>query len=62
MSSIKRDDNKQKWEDTEFPLVCETCLGDNPYIRMTKEPFGKQCQVCERRLQSLLGKQVQRDV
>ncbi|KAL3944846.1 MAG: hypothetical protein SGBAC_001048 [Bacillariaceae sp.] len=45
---IKRDDNKQKWEDTEFPLVCETCLGDNPYIRMTKEPFGKQCQVCER--------------
>jgi pre-mRNA-splicing factor RBM22/SLT11 len=47
MSKIKRDDNKQKWEDTEFPLVCETCLGDNPYIRMTKEPFGKKCQVCE---------------
>ena len=47
MSSIKRDDNKQKWEDTEFPLVCETCLGDNPYVRMTKEPFGKKCQVCE---------------
>ncbi|CAJ1908922.1 unnamed protein product [Cylindrotheca closterium] len=45
---VKRDDNKQKWEDTEFPLVCETCLGDNPYIRMTKEPFGKQCKVCER--------------
>ena len=45
---IKRDDNKQQWEDTEFPLVCETCLGDNPYIRMTKEPFGKKCQVCER--------------
>ena len=44
---IKRDDNKQKWEDTEFPLVCETCLGDNPYVRMTKEPFGKKCQVCE---------------
>jgi pre-mRNA-splicing factor RBM22/SLT11 len=47
MSSIKRDDNKQKWEDTEFPLACETCLGDNPYIRMTKEPFGKKCQICE---------------
>ena len=47
MSKIKRDDNKQKWEDTEFPLVCETCLGDNPYIRMTKEPYGKKCQVCE---------------
>jgi pre-mRNA-splicing factor RBM22/SLT11 len=47
MSTIKRDDNKQKWEDTEFPLVCETCLGDNPYVRMTKEPFGKKCQICE---------------
>lgn len=50
MAYIKRDDNKQKWEnsaDTEFPLVCETCLGDNPYIRMTKEPHGKKCQICE---------------
>jgi pre-mRNA-splicing factor RBM22/SLT11 len=46
-AKIKRDDNKQKWEDTEFPLVCETCLGDNPYVRMTKEPYGKKCQVCE---------------
>ena len=48
MASIKRDDLKQKWEgDTEFPLVCETCLGDNPYVRMTKEAFGKKCQICE---------------
>lgn len=45
---VKRDDNKQKWEETEFPLVCETCLGDNPYVRMTKEKHGKKCQVCER--------------
>ncbi|CAB9504477.1 splicing factor RBM22 [Seminavis robusta] len=48
MASIKRDDVKQQWEgDTEFPLVCETCLGDNPYVRMTKEAFGKKCQICE---------------
>ena len=46
-SSIKRDDHKQQWEETEFPLVCETCLGDNPYIRMTKEPHGKACMICE---------------
>lgn len=47
-AAIKRDDVKQAWEgDTEFPLVCETCLGDNPYVRMTKEPHGKKCQICE---------------
>lgn len=47
MASIKRDAVKQKWEQTEFPLVCETCLGDNPYLRMTSEPFGKKCKICE---------------
>jgi len=47
MTSIKRDDNKKQWEETEFPLVCETCLGDNPYIRMTKQPHGKACKICE---------------
>jgi pre-mRNA-splicing factor RBM22/SLT11 len=47
MASVKRDDVKQKWEETEFPLVCETCLGDNPYVRMTKEDHGKKCQICE---------------
>lgn len=47
MASIKRDDVKQKWEETEFPLVCETCLGDNAYVRMTKEAHGKKCKICE---------------
>lgn len=47
MASVKRDDVKHAWEVTEFPLVCETCLGDNPYVRMTKEEHGKKCQICE---------------
>jgi pre-mRNA-splicing factor RBM22/SLT11 len=46
-TSIKKDASKQKWEETEFPLVCETCLGDNPYVRMTKETHGKKCKICE---------------
>ena len=48
MASVKRDAVKQNWESqSEFPLVCETCLGDNPYVRMTVEKHGKKCQVCE---------------
>lgn len=30
------------WENSDFPILCEPCLGDNPYLRMQKEQYGKQ--------------------
>jgi len=40
--------NRQNWEDSEFPILCQTCLGDNPYLRMMKEKYGKECKICTR--------------
>merc|ERR1711904_171666 len=33
---------------TEFPIVCETCLGPNPYVRMQKFPSGGTCHISRR--------------
>lgn len=44
----KSDSRKEAWEASEFPIACETCLGDNPYVRMIRERFGSGCKVCER--------------
>lgn len=46
MASVNHGDTG--WETAEFPIVCEPCLGNNPYIRMMKEKFGKECRVCQR--------------
>lgn len=39
---------KEGWEKSDFPILCETCLGDNPYVRMTKAEFDKECKICQR--------------
>jgi len=31
--------NRKNFEDAEFPILCETCLGSNPYIRMVSPPI-----------------------
>ncbi len=44
----KADATHQGWENTEFPIVCENCLGDSAYVRMTKESAGGACKTCDR--------------
>jgi hypothetical protein len=32
-------------EAAETPILCDTCLGPNPYVRMSKQAHGKECKV-----------------
>jgi len=36
------------WERSDFPIICQTCLGDNPYVRMMRAEFDKECKICAR--------------
>lgn len=31
-----------------FPILCGMCLGDDPFVRMTRQKFAKACKSCDR--------------
>ncbi|KAI3906075.1 hypothetical protein MKW92_020579 [Papaver armeniacum] len=45
---ILRDPEADGWERSDFPIICESCLGDCPYVRMTKADYDKECKICTR--------------
>ncbi|XP_008452614.1 zinc finger CCCH domain-containing protein 40-like [Cucumis melo] len=45
---LLRDLEADGWERSDFPIICESCLGDNPYVRMTKADYDKECKICTR--------------
>eukprot|EP00899_Mesostigma_viride_P017081 jgi/Mesvir1/25374/Mv01417-RA.1 len=45
---LLRDTEADGWERSDFPIVCESCLGENPYVRMTKSDYDKECKTCTR--------------
>ncbi|XP_057532594.1 zinc finger CCCH domain-containing protein 49-like [Amaranthus tricolor] len=45
---LLRDLEADGWERSDFPIICESCLGDNPYVRMTRAEYDKECKICTR--------------
>ncbi|CAH2074118.1 unnamed protein product, partial [Thlaspi arvense] len=54
----QRDHEADGWERSDYPITCESCLGDNPYLRMvlplllvflsTIASLDKDCKICTR--------------
>ncbi|KAI9745084.1 MAG: Pre-mRNA-splicing factor slt11 [Claussenomyces sp. TS43310] len=45
---IKQDLNRSGWESTDFPSVCESCLGDVSMVKMLKADHDDECKMCKR--------------
>ena len=33
---------------SDFPQLCESCLGSSPYVKMQRIPMGGTCKICTR--------------
>ena len=36
------------WDSSSFPILCEKCLGNSPFLRMIKNNFQNECKICKR--------------
>ncbi|KAJ4883495.1 Zinc finger CCCH domain-containing protein 4 [Raphanus sativus] len=43
---ILRDHEANGCEHSDFPILCASCLGENPYLGMALANFDKECKVC----------------
>mmetsp|Transcript_29226 Transcript_29226/g.64686 ORF Transcript_29226/g.64686 Transcript_29226/m.64686 type:complete len:459 (-) Transcript_29226:408-1784(-) len=45
---LLRDPDQDGWERSDMPIVCESCLGPNPFVRMQRIEFGGTCHISGR--------------
>ena len=48
MLKIKNDIGNLGWDSSSFPILCEKCLGNSPFLRMIKNNFQNECKICKR--------------
>ncbi|MCQ2818754.1 MAG: hypothetical protein MJ252_15920 [archaeon] len=44
----RSDISRLTWDNSEFPILCDTCLGTSKYVRMIKADYDSECKICKR--------------